>query len=776
MIFNKVYRGEFLSMQVDSGNAEDQKLITVNIYDALSGEVDEPTEIIPLEMAERPAVVSVEDNDEDKFTWRRSKRLEINIHSTDSIGMETFVVGGDNRYYVEQFEESKCKFRGWLSVADIQEDFLPNPNVITLIATDGLGFLDSEPLVNEDDENPTNENSILDYIRWCLRKTGIERDIYINMNTREKTASSLNSDTTGEGHFYKFCYLDAKTFEEEIGLSESCGTTLGKILRPGLFCTQSDGDYWIVLEDEIRYGVAQTFARFDSEGNFIEYMSKDFSKNIGVNEPLGIMDEDMLAGAEQPVKSILTTFPYNYPSEIPCNRDFSRGTGADPTGVASETIDYTLECWDFLKRGSTSSSIDVAPSVGATGKLRKLFEFNYEKERYLVIQNLAGFAHYFKSEAIPLRAKDKFNFGINYHYDSDFGAVRTEVAHIRLEGDDGFLYDWDYDTQSGDNGWIQVTPANANVWTGLVNDNITDVDTREWISFSAESKPVPVSGRLFIRLYLGQANPVFKYYAGLTFTHIPFINGSYQKYKSQTHKVTQEGTQKPKKEYDISISDAPNTLIKGALLKKDTGLEIFNGEVNFAPTFKNFQLTGDFRNVFRAGMRIQISGSSLNDGEYKIVSVSYAFLIDNTTVILDGDTVLESGVTVSIHLIIFSLTEGFYDGSAFPDADYPDDTYVKPYGEMQAFWVFNQYNRLMIRFEGKIDGLDMNDESGDMPDLLHKYYFTDPDLKTNNRVFQLLHYEMDYHLCEWEGFWVQVHNSGEPNKVYTGHEFKYITE
>jgi hypothetical protein len=774
MIFNKVYRGEFLSMQQDSDNNPDQKLITINIYDALSGTAVEPTTIIPLELAETPAIRSVEDNEEDKFTARRSKRLEVNIHSSDSIGLETFIIGGDNRFYIELFEVSKCKFRGWLSVADTQEDLLPDPNIISLIATDGLSLLDNEPLVNDDDENPSNENTIMDYLRWCVRKTGIERDIYISMNVREKFASSLNSDTTGEGHFFKYCYLDARTFEAEIGISEDCGTVLDKLLGPDMMLTTMDGDYYIMLIDEFRYGVANTFAHFDSASVFVEYISLDFTKSIGITEDMGIMDEDMIVGAEQPVKSVITTFNYNYPSEIPCNKDFSRGEGDEPTGAASETIDYVLECWRFLREGTTPAELDSQPFTGSVGVLRKLFELNYEKERYLVLLTAGGFRHYFKSEAIAMRQNDKINIGFDYRFNTDEATVTLSIAHIRLVGDDGNVYDWKR-TIAGVSSWVQKTTSDP-IFTDEWEDDVTGLDNTEWRNVSAESLPAPASGRLYIRLLNAVAPPVERWFSNLQVTHIPFVNGSYQKYKAHTHTVTQEGTNKAKREEDVSVSDGPNSLIKGVLLKKATGLEIYSGEADFANTPDSIQIDGDKRNIFSAGMKIIVSGSTLNDGEYTIISVSYALFTDLTTILVDGDTTLEINADVTINLVVFVLTEGFYDAFAYPDADYPDETYIKPYGEMQAFWLFNQVGRRAIKLEGKIDGLSMNDADGDIPDLMHKYYFTDADSKTVNRIFQLIHFEQDLNLCEWTGFFIQVDNNGAPVKIYTGHTFKYITE
>lgn len=82
----------------------------------------------------------------------------------------------------------------------------------------------------------------------------------------------------------------------------------------------------------------------------------------------------------------------------------------------------------------------------------------------------------------------------------------------------------------------------------------------------------------------------------------------------------------------------------------------------------------------------------------------------------------------------------------------------------------------MRKFEATVDRTDSTTQ---IPDILHKYILQDVNENTtdgvNYRIFQLLHYEMDLHLCEWGCFLHECLNTAVP-KVYEGETFKYITE
>lgn len=769
--YNKVYRGRFYNQERDPvTNLAKNIVVTVDIYDTTSGEAADPTEIIELPMADSPVRLQSIDNEEDKFTGViKSQRAIVNIHSSDTIGMETFADGGDTKFFGYIYCDAFNFILGHVSVGDVSEDLQPDPNVISLIITDGLGYLEDEDLVDEDGNAPTGIHDIWYYIRLALLKTGQSMTALVVFNIREKFALTLNDPGSIAGHFMKYCYLDARTFEgSDAGTTLTCAEVLRRILF-GCYICQYNGEWLIVSVDEIQGDSDLKIFGVDEDGVFTNNGDTDNLKTIGVDLELSWMDDDAVKSSERPLRKYDLKRLYEYFKEIPCNSNFERGTGSEPTGAADETIDYTLECWRFLREGTDPEDLDQAPFTGSVGVLRKRFEYNYEKERYLVNATAGGFRHYFKSEGIRMAAQSKMLIGFQWKSATDTGGVTANIAHMRLVGDDGFVYDWEL-TTAGVSAWVQKNVTDP-VFDTEWQQTISGIDDSEWQSISATSQPVPVAGTLFIRLLNDLASPD-RYFSGLQVTYTPLVNNSYAVYTGERDTIEQEADTKAKREDQLYIGSGPDVNIKGVLQKRGTDLEIFSGTVDFGPD-GHFEISGDQRPVFGSyiGSTIIIAGSAGNDQEAVITSINYSLIGNITQIFTDGTTTTEIGATVTISIATYVLAMLFYAAQVFPDGP-PDDTYHHQYGELIAFNVWNQYNRVMRKFEGKIDGLDTDSI---VPSLFHKFFLSDTDLSTGTRVFVMLHFSQDLHLCEWDVFLHEVHDPSV-GKQYLGHSFRYINK
>lgn len=749
------------------------------LVDAVRSELSEG-ETIDLEMGETPLRYLVDDEDEDKFTPVKSKRVEIQIHSSDVIDISVFADGGDNRWYTEtETAIEGIIFKGFLSISDLEQEFMPDPNIILLTATDGLGFLNDEPLVNFDNETPTGVYPIIKFLTWALAKTGLSLDIKACMNIREQFAVPLVSDDSGVGHFYTHEHIDAKTFEDEVGTCIDCKTVLEYILGENSFLKQYKGKWIIVRVDEMETGHEYYFTRFDHTGTWVENTEETYTKDIGVDLPLSFMNDDAVVSLERPYKKIITSFNFNYPEEIVCNIDLERGAGDEPDPTApTETIEYEPECIGFYANTFNGTTwVDGSPQSGSRGDLVKIFEYGYEKERYLVAEHedVVGddLVHYFKFTPIDVSEFDKINLTFDFKLDVDgFTSLNPgQVTIVPNDGSDPWF--WELDTNSNVNQWVQRATITTNPWSTNLRWQGTNSD--EWQSVGEESRPAPASGKLYIRIGTN-----FNVFAPFFFINInielsPFVNGSYKVYTGQTHSVS-IGNDKIKavRETEVFISDAPRTAMKGCLLKEGVGNEIYAGIADFG-NFGDIQIDGNVEGSFPIGTKITVSGSASNNITATITDTNYSLIGDLTTITTDGTTTSEINASITVTEVVFVLTEGFYNAAKLT-AGPTGITDISPYGQIQAFDVWNQFNRVMRTFEGKIDRTDSGSE---LPDLLHKYILRDISGNTTDgleqyRIFQLLHFEMDMHLCEWDAFFHEVFNT-DNEKEYTGHEFKYLT-
>lgn len=767
--YNKVFRGQVCNAEVDAGNLPKDVIITVDIYDTTSGTDNPDSTIVALDMDDMPVSIQTIDNNEKKTTVIKSTSAIVNIQSSDTIGLSTFVDGGDTKFFGIIYTDDFIFIQGFVSVADVTEDFQPDPNPVSLIINDGFGFLSEEDLSNEDGSVITGIHTIWYYIRLALLKIGYASEAKVIMNIREASAPTINSGDTLLGHFFNHETLEAKTFEgSDTGTMIKCDEALKRILF-GCFIFQYNGIIYIVRLDELQSDSTFYMVSIDEDGNFTSQEQIDFTKSIGDTLPLSWMNDDALVSAERPIKKLNLKRNYESFKEIPCNIDFERGSGTAPTGAASETIDYTLECWRFLREGSAPVDLDQAAFTGSLGVLRKLYEYNYEKDRYLVNRVAGGFRHYFKSEGIRMAEKSKINIGFQWRSASDTGGVTVNIAHIRLVGDDGNVYDWNL-TTAGVSSWVQKVTTDT-VFDTTWQQSISGIDDSEQQSISATSEPAPVAGTLYIRLLNDLASPD-RYFSALRVSYTPLINGSYAKYTGEQHSVEQTGDVKALLEDDVFMGSGPDPNIKGTLQKRGDDLEIFSGTVDFGPD-GHFEIAGDQRPLFGSyiGSTIITSGSVDNNREAAITSINYSLIGNITQIFTDGPSVTEIGATVTISIATYELATQFYNAAVLPDGP-PDTTTVHPYGELISFDLWNQYNRVMRKFEGTIDGLDTD---GDPPGLLHKFTLADANESTGTRIFMLLHFTQQLHLCEWEAFFHEVYDTAH-YKTYLGHSFKFLTQ
>ena len=797
----KLYRGEFTNSQVlylDNSGFEQNIIVLIDdTADTSGGEVE-------LEMADNPVTIRVVDNAEDKFTPIRSKSVEIRIHTTPNINIMTFGAGGDNQYIVQiciNSDENPI-FEGWLSISDLRQDFQPDPNVLVLTATDGLGFLKDVPLSDYNGNEFRGIHKLSSYIAGCLAKTGLNRSLIAEMNVKESTQV-----TSYLGHMYNTTYVDARTFEAAVGEFEDCFTVLEKILGEYCELSQQKNEWYIRAIDEFDWQNSIQ-VRFNANGTIGSQLPEvAYNKEIGSNMTLyqmGFMNDDAQVSLQRPYKFVKHIYDFSFPGDMPCNYQFERGDFI--SNLPNETINgitytakkYEMDCWDLLKGDPTT----FGQYPTGSHYIKKLFDlFDIEKTRYGVVTwpTSPPEALVLRSNPIQVNAGDKFelSWDIAIEQNLTIGTGNLIVASVLLEGNDGtywFLDDpagiasgtLEFPSNIGDVClWYQ---SNANWSTNYrlltINVDTNTIDNNQFRTISiTEVEKIPVTGNLYLIFHWGN-NVSFAsstlHISNINFTYRGQINGTYTEYTGQQHMVEQAGDYKATREKNVYLTDGPRLAFKGCLQKRIGDYSIMGGSTATI-TFYNgdyFTLPGYWSWLFRPGMQLLISGTTSNNtNETFVVSSTYSIIGNVTTVVLSTATVAEVDSSYSISTLRFGYTEGFYNAAVNPSGP-PDPSYIKPYGQIQTEAVFNQFNRVFSSFEGTIDGLDTyvldSLDRYDLPDLMHSFFLRDQHPATNNKKFKLLHFEQDPDLCEWNGVFIEVFDYTIP-KVYTGHSFKYLT-
>lgn len=685
-------------------------IILINIWDTLT---QSPTPIPDpyehnLTAAGDPLHIRVVDNDEDKFSPIRAQEAEIKFLSDQWYNLNTFITDSeDDRWLAEIMVEDTGEylFYGHLVLNDCSSEFMDNFNhlVITLIATDGIGILKDMPLTKPDGTVPKDYHTIIEYISWCLQKTRLQLRINVINNLREESLQNLPG--------YAYVYIWAKTFEDEIGTLEDCYVILEKILGEECFITQYRGEWWIQRIDEIDYN--QTYYDIYSyDGTALGTVDGNpFEKTIGKDLSMQLIRPAAIVTLDRPHSVIEEEFKHELPKELIDNINFSRGTETGTFVVNGVTEKhFTIEDWT-TKRGDP----DNPDTPLVTPYIKRVYDINSrETERYVVIPKPAVFniaSTYIQSNAVPLRAKDKFTASVDWRFSQQVssGTELVLMFTVRYYGDDGSL--WllaDIKGNQFDTGvtkWVQVPNWNSTINSGGGNDfrhrinfDMND-ELDSWNTVSWDAPPVPVGGYVHFELHSMNRSAlpfddVDVYYSNLRLDYIPFINGTYREVTGQICKVSQTGNYRAKRKKQVFISDAPNKLTKGALFKEVNG---------------RYQLTGGW---FSAGVD--------------------------------------------------------FIRATIPNVD---PIYITPLGRTQAFSVWNQYGRVMRIFDCNIKGLDTDSIA---PGLINTFFISDQSPHTDHKYFLLLHYDMDFYRCTWQGFFAEVFDEVIEKDYSKPFEFKYI--
>lgn len=575
----KYYHLEFLNADHNNDRVKDPQTVHIRIYD-LSIEDDTTTSwnVTELTPSGDPFHTSSVDNSDDKYTGIRPTQATIKFISSSLVNVSSFVdaeipIGGvdvgDPRWYVEaylnDYLDSNFVFKGFLNLDDCSEAFMPDKNEVVLVANDALGILKNIPLTDFNDDNPTGYNRIADYLVWALSKTGLELNLNAIFNIREQE--------NGTGHFFDTIYLQAKTFEEQIGTCINCYDAIEKILGEIAFLCQRGGEWWIVRVDEMNnngyyravYNSNGVLQSIDSSSTFfIKAIEKDFTA-------IFFSQEQTQVYLTRPYKFIKETYQFEYPLEIIDNIDFSRGVDPyTPLNMSPVVIDgVTYYVTKFhIQDWTLGATLGAVNNIAYIKKLYSDSNKTYEKQRYVVIEPGSPFRNYYlESNPIPIEKNDKMSFSVDFRYTDTINNNSVSgmpIARIILNGNDGSTWAWGRQGTSP-NRWFSGTEASLQFTSSV------PVNFKDWQTVSTEVGAAPVSGTISIRLLHVVADFTTKdiHFSNIQFSYTPYINGDYSKYSSYYFKVYRDENYINKREKQVYISDSFKPLFKGQLFKQD---------------------------------------------------------------------------------------------------------------------------------------------------------------------------------------------------------------
>ena len=691
-----------------------QCFIDISDNDNLIDDGDEAT-VIDLQGAGEPCTPSVIDNNENPHTVILAQQLTIKFNSTTQVNMSTFVRGSDQRWGVLYYlgTSDQVIFRGFLVSDDnsISEDFLYPPNVVTLTANDGLPLLKDVALVDADGNNPSGYHKISDYLSWALRKTGMDLNLFAAFNIKSvNDVSDISIPNNDPEHFFYVEYLDAKTFEKEIGVSVSCYEAIEIILKLEARIFQLQGAWWILRVDEVESTTNGAYvSKFDSSGGFVSNLGEiDFRKYIGPSNDIFFSQAATSVTATRATKSLRLNYKYELPLEIPCNSNFERGDLIDDSNPLLKT--FELDCWTSIKVNKTTgveSSEDTA-----TKYIERVYDANgFEIEKYAVVTggsySISNY-HAIKSEVIALNEKDKFTVNFSWRMTMDLAVLTYTSCLLKFVGDSATDYYWTIglaDDPLDGLAYKWRTSPIAYFSGGVETDSSYNDYVNDWQSFSVSVDPMPESGKLYIYLY-NHNEPIGSqpdtWFTDFSFEYFYYVNGSYN-LKGQYHTCFQAdpatGQYKKKIEDDIFMSDAPCRIFKGALHEFDGSNYILSDLFYNAAVFPAGPTDPSYTHKYGEIQLFDVWNQIKN--EMRVIQATCQNVDLDKTLTVSGNTL------------------------PFP------------------------------------------------AHLISKWLLTDVSNHTLNKLFILLHFNQDHNTQAWSGVLREVEDT-TVTKDYSNHDFKYI--
>jgi hypothetical protein len=103
----------------------------------------------------------------------------------------------------------------------------------------------------------------------------------------------------------------------------------------------------------------------------------------------------------------------------------------------------------------------------------------------------------------------------------------------------------------------------------------------------------------------------------------------------------------------------------------------------------------------------------------------------------------------------------------------PPDIYLHPFGHLQIYGVWNQYNRRMIELSGSVKGLRASTTS--IPDVTDNYLIdaVTPEVNYTNKRFMIVGMEQEYKKEQWSIVLVEVYDTAIGKDFLSALTFKY---
>lgn len=209
----------------------------------------------------------------------RGGGLQINLEASIDLDFTDLYSEEERTFLVKYYRDGQIKFNGYLSPEGLFQSFSDEIWNISLDCIDGLGFLQNLSYVdNVTKEQFVGKQSMIEVISNCLKRTGIEQDIYVNIDIFYEGTTLYDGGVLANTFINSFRYI-----KEDNQTTMQCDEVLRTILEPFAACiTQYNGSWFIYKPNTMHSYETLYFYKFDKDGVYIDdNVPYNFRKTLG---------------------------------------------------------------------------------------------------------------------------------------------------------------------------------------------------------------------------------------------------------------------------------------------------------------------------------------------------------------------------------------------------------------------------------------------------------------------------------------------------------------
>lgn len=517
-----------------------------------------------LTAADRPFILKEYNTEEDIFKPVRGQLAEMSfIASASGVSIDDFLADNDDDIVVYfDFGANTNYWVGYLSQDDFQEVWQDTDHIITLRATDGIGYLKND-IIRDGSSEFEELYTPLETIIAAMGGTALDfGDYYVYSSLYHDSMDYYTYNYSG----LEQCYINGKTFatgqsKEEYEYAYTALEKINQAFSQTIF--QYNGK-WIILRVEDMFTTStNNIIGYRNNAGTKTNASGRFDSLISVTGNQKPVSSEMMRFINRKPKYLKTKYDYDQNDEIVKNQSFSRG--AFDANVGFNKI-YFIDDWTY------------GPTV-TTARVRRLEVYALANsvilDTYMSVVRDSSQLGFVASIPIKVFASESINISIDSRFETNFTSERTFATY------NIYVYDGtNYKYLLEDGQWSDTESFIFINYNGTTGVNPTDFTT------TSIDTAFPINGELFIFLLVvstaTEAGGGERQFKGININYNTSFNTMFNTEIRGIYSVyTKSQKLRNSNEYDTYFDDGISHNYKGSIYEYDettlTDLNWFRG-------------------------------------------------------------------------------------------------------------------------------------------------------------------------------------------------------